>query len=247
MNPIAFTIGGWPVRWYGILIATALLLGVFLATYLGKKRGLNEDNLWTMVLCAIPVAVIGSRIYYVIFEWSHYADNLWEIFAIWHGGLAIHGTIIGGTLAVICCCLYYKMDFFEVGDCFAPALVLGQAIGRWGNYFNGEAHGYATDLPWAINVDGVMVHPTFLYESLWDLGIFILLMVLFKKNKQRGNLVLIYLMLYSVGRFFIEVLRTDSLMIGFLRQAQVFSITLFVVALAVYIYRNFYKAKKGLK
>lgn len=245
MNPVAFTVFGWPVRWYGICLTLGIIAGVIIATRLAKEREIDEDHIWTMILWAIPMSVIGSRIYYVIFQWPHYAGNLGEIFAIWHGGLAIHGTIIAGALTVIICCKYYKLDFFKVADCFAPALILGQAIGRWGNFFNQEAHGTVTNLPWAINVHGEMVHPTFLYESLWDLGIFIILMILFKKRRQEGNLILIYLMLYSVGRFFIEGLRTDSLMIGPLRQAQVISIVLFVGALLIYLYRQRRAARKS--
>lgn len=244
MNPVAFTVFGWPVRWYGICLTLGILAGVIVATRLAKKRNLNDDHIWTMILWAIPVCVLCSRAYYVIFQWDYYAANPGEIIAIWHGGLAIHGSIIGGIITVFICCRYYKMNFLNVADCFAPALVLGQAIGRWGNFFNGEAHGTVTDLPWAINVDGAMVHPTFLYESLWDLAIFALLLFLFKKDKEKGNLIFIYLMLYSLGRFFIEALRTDSLMIGPLRQAQVISIALFAVGAICYLYRKYQTGKK---
>ncbi len=235
MNPVAFTIFGWPVRWYGILIALGLLIGIFIVTRLAKQRGLNEDHVWTVLLAAVPCAIIGARLYYVIFQWENYGFDLGKIVAVWHGGLAIHGGILGGILAVFLVCRHYRMSFGSMADCFAPALSLGQAIGRWGNYINGEAHGYATDLPWAIEVNGEMVHPTFLYESLWDLAVFFVTLFLFKRAKRNGNIFLWYLMLYSVGRFIVESFRTDSLMVGPLRQAQVISIVLFVVALVIYL------------
>ena len=236
MDPVAFTVFGWSVRWYGVFIALALLIGILIATRLAKKRGLNEDHVWTVLLVTVPCAIIGARLYYVIFQWEHYRFDLGEIVAIWHGGLAIHGAILGGILAVFLVCRYYRMSFGSIADCFAPALALGQAIGRWGNFINGEAHGYATNLPWAIEVNGEMVHPTFLYESLWDLMVFFVTLFLFQRAKRNGNVFLWYLMLYSIGRFIVEGFRTDSLMIGPLRQAQGISIVLFVVALVIYLW-----------
>lgn len=238
MDPVAFTVFGWPVRWYGILIALGLFCGIFIVTHLAKKRGLNEDHVWSVLLVTIPCAVIGARLYYVIFQWEYYGFDLGKIVAVWHGGLAIHGAILGGILAVFLTCRHYRMSFFTMADCIAPGLVLGQAIGRWGNFINGEAHGYATNVPWAIEVDGEMVHPTFLYESLWDLAIFFVTLYFFRKTKREGNVFLLYLMLYSLGRFVIEGFRTDSLMIGPLRQAQVISIVLFSIALALYLWRG---------
>lgn len=236
MDPVAFTIFGWSVRWYGVLIAVALMIGISIAARLAKKRGFQEDHVWTVFLVTIPCAIIGARLYYVIFQWENYRFNLGEIVAVWHGGLAIHGAILGGIFAVFCVCRYYRMSFGSMADCFAPALSLGQAIGRWGNFINGEAHGYATNLPWAIEVNGEMVHPTFLYESLWDLVVFFVTLFLFQRVKRKGNVFLWYLMLYSVGRFIVEGFRTDSLMLGTLRQAQVISIVLFVAALAIYLW-----------
>lgn len=240
MDPVAFTIGSWPVYWYGILISAALLIGVFLAQHLAKVRGYDIDKLWTVLLITIPCAVIGARLYYVIFSWDMYAGDFMKIFQVWKGGLAVHGGILGGALAVILTCRHYKMDFWGVLDCIAPALALGQAIGRWGNFINGEAYGSVTTLPWGIHVpdDPYLHHPTFLYESIWDLGLFIALMVLFKKFKRTGNVTCVYFIVYSVGRFFIESLRTDSLMIGPLRQAQMISLGLILGASAVLIWRN---------
>ena len=242
MNSVAFTVGSWPIYWYGILISAAFIIGIFLVQSLAGKRGYDMDHLWTIFLILIPCAVFGARLYYVIFSWDMYgyADDPLRILQTWKGGLAIHGGLLAGILVILIACRKYRMDFFGVLDCFAPAVALGQAIGRWGNYFNGEAYGSVTTLPWGIHVaaDQELHHPTFLYESLWDLLVFILLMVLFKKSKRSGNVVLIYLIAYSVGRFFIEGLRMDSLMIGPFRQAQVLSVCLIIIAGAILVYRN---------
>lgn len=237
MDAVAFTIGSLEVRWYGITIAIGLLMGMFLFQYLAKKRELNLDHIWTMILITVPVAVVGARLYYVIFNWAFYSANPGKIIAIWNGGLAIHGAILLGALSIFLCCRYYKMDFWDVTDCIVPPLALGQAIGRWGNFFNQEAYGYETTVPWAIEIDGTLHHPTFLYESLWDLAIFIALIILFKRTKRTGMIFLLYLMSYSVGRCIIEGFRTDSLMLGSLRQAQVISIVLFLLAAAAFVYR----------
>lgn len=240
MNSIAFTIGSWPIHWYGILISAALIIGVFLVQSLAGKRGYDIDHLWTIFLITIPCAVIGARLYYVIFNLGMYAGDPISIFKTWNGGLAIHGGLLVGILVIYLSCRKYQMDFFGVLDCFAPAVALGQAIGRWGNFFNGEAYGSVTTLPWGIHVaaDNYLHHPTFLYESIWDILVFILLMVMFKKSKRSGNVVLVYLIAYSVGRFFIEGLRMDSLMIGPFRQAQVLSVCLIIIATAILVYRN---------
>lgn len=249
MDPVAFTIGSWPVYWYGVLISAALLIGVFLAQHFARVRGYDIDKLWSILLITIPCAVVGARLYYVFFSWELYADDPMKILQVWKGGLAVHGGILGGALAVYCCCRKYKMDFFGILDCIAPALALGQAIGRWGNYINGEAYGSVTELPWGISVpdDPYLHHPTFFYESLWDFALFIVLCVLFKKFKRTGNVACVYFIVYSVGRFFIEALRTDSLMIGPLRQAQMISLCLILVASGVLIYRNRGCAVSSLK
>lgn len=240
MGPIAFTIGSWPVYWYGILISIAFVLGVFLSQHFAKKRGYDLDQLWTIFLVLIPCAVIGARLYYVFFNWDMYSADPIKILQTWHGGLAIHGGVLGGLLAVFITCRIYKIDAFGILDCIAPSLALGQAIGRWGNFFNGEAYGSVTNLPWGIHVpdDVYLHHPTFLYESIWDLLLFFLLLKLFPKMKRTGNVTCIYFIVYSFGRFFIEGLRTDSLMIGPLRQAQVLSLCLFVIASFLLWYRN---------
>lgn len=224
MDRYAFEIFGFGVAWYGIIIASAMLIGTFILIKVGSKLGYQENDLIDLVLVVLPSAIVGARAYYVIFEWSYYSQHLNEILAFRNGGLAIHGGVIGGLIAGYIMCKIKKFNFWEIADLFSMPLILGQAIGRWGNFVNQEAHGGPTDLPWGIMVDGVKVHPTFLYESLWNLGVFIFLALTFKNRKVKGTHFVKYVILYSIGRFFIEGLRTDSLMIGPLRTAQVISL-----------------------
>ncbi|OPJ56848.1 prolipoprotein diacylglyceryl transferase [Alkalithermobacter paradoxus] len=224
MNPVAFSILGVDIRWYGILISTGIILGILLAVKQGRKLDINEDKLIDLYLIAVPSAIVGARIYYVIFNWAYYKGDILKIINIRSGGLAIHGGIIGGVIAAYIYCKVNKIDFNTILDISAPSLILGQAIGRWGNFFNQEAYGRPTNLPWAITVDGVKVHPTFLYESLWNICLFLFLIRFRDKAKYRGQVFIYYAGIYSVGRFIVESFRIDSLMIGPLRTAQVISI-----------------------
>ena len=212
MNPVAFTIFGIDVMWYGVIISTGFLIGVVLALSESKRTGFKEDNLLDFLLYAIPIGILGARAYYVIFSWDYYSQNLSQIINIRNGGLAIHGAVIAGVITGIIFCKIRKINFLELIDLVIPSLILGQAIGRWGNYVNQEAYGGPTDLPWGIMVNGQKVHPTFLYESIINILIFIFLLW-FRKNKKAsdGQIFGLYLILYSSGRFFIEGLRTDSL------------------------------------
>ncbi|QUH26780.1 prolipoprotein diacylglyceryl transferase [Serpentinicella alkaliphila] len=230
MDPIAFEFFGIQVAWYGIIISIGIILGVIVATKRAVKVGLHEETIIDMCLIAIPLAIIGARAYYVIFKWDYYSQNIFQIFKIREGGLAIHGAVLAGVLGGYLFCKYRKIDFLTLADVCAPSIILGQAIGRWGNYFNQEAYGRPTDLPWAIEINGEMVHPTFFYESMWNFVVFIFLIYYTKKKKYNGQIFLLYLALYSLGRFFIEGLRTDSLMIGPLRVAQLISISLILIA-----------------
>jgi len=233
MSPIAFEIFGIEIAWYGIIISVGIILGVFIATKRAIAVGLHDETVMDMCLFAIPAAIIGARAYYVIFKWDYYSQNLSHIYRIREGGLAIHGAVIAGVFVAYIFCRYKKIDFLTLADVCAPSLILGQSIGRWGNYFNQEAHGGPTDLPWAIEINGQMVHPTFLYESIWNFLVFIFLMYYTKKKKFNGQIFLLYLSLYSAGRFFIEGLRTDSLMIGPLRVAQLISLALIVGSIII--------------
>ena len=237
MDRVAFTIFGIDVMWYGVLIATGMLIGIALAIREAKRVGISEDDVLNIAIIAIPVAIICARLYYVIFSWDYYSQNPGEIFNIRGGGLAIHGGLIGGILTGFIYARVKKLDFFKTADAVMVGMPLAQAIGRWGNFINGEAHGGPTSLPWGIMVDGVKVHPTFLYESIWDFGIFLFIMFYMRKKKTyEGEVIVSYITLYSIGRFFIEGLRTDSLMFGPIRMAQFVSLVGVVGGLILHFY-----------
>ncbi|PSB23259.1 prolipoprotein diacylglyceryl transferase [filamentous cyanobacterium CCP2] len=239
-GPILFEWGPIAIRWYGLLIGLAVICGVSLSSDLAQRRGINPDLISNLAIWLVLAAVPSARLYYVLFNWSYYADNLGAIFAIWQGGLAIHGAILGGILAALLFARWHRISFWQLADLVAPSLILGQAIGRWGNFFNAEAFGGPTNLPWRLYIPPAQrppgfeqfefFHPTFLYESLWNLGVFALLMVLFFRSLKAapplkgGTLFLVYWVAYSLGRFWIEGLRTDSLMLGPLRVAQIVSL-----------------------
>jgi len=241
MDPIAVQIGPLKIYWYGILITTAIIIGLLLAVREAGRRGLDPEHIVNLALVVIPAAFVGARLYYVIFQWDYYAGNWREIIAVWHGGLAIHGGLLGGLLAGLFYVRKAKLSFWQMADIVAPSIILGQAIGRWGNFFNQEAHGgpvseeFISHFPAFIQkgmyIDGQYYHPTFLYESLWNLCVFLFLIWYRRKSKAvPGRVFLFYLLLYSVGRFFIEGLRTDSLMLGPLRMAQVVSVSLILLS-----------------
>lgn len=250
LSPIALDLGPLEIHWYGIIIAAGMLLGFYIANREADRRGLPEGMFMDLMFYIIIFSIIGARLYYVIFQWGYYSQNPIDIFLINEGGMAIHGGLIGGGLAGYIFCRVKGYSFFRIADIAAPSLILGQAIGRWGNFMNQEAHGgevtrgflESLKLPeFIINqmyIDGAYYHPTFLYESLWNLIGFVILLLLRPKLKI-GQTILLYLIYYSAGRFFIEGMRTDSLMIGdVLRTAQVISILLIVLAVVIWIYRE---------
>lgn len=258
-GPILIKIGPLTIRWYGLLIATAVLIGISLSQYLAKRRHVNPDLLGDLVIWLVIGAIPAARLYYVLFEWSEYAKNPGKIIAIWEGGIAIHGAILGGTIATLIFARINKISFWQLADLVAPSLILGQAIGRWGNFFNSEAFGRPTNLPWKLfiplerrplgyeNFD--YFHPTFLYESVWNLIVFGLLLTLFFRSLQgkprlkTGTIFLIYLVTYSLGRFWIEGLRTDSLMFGPIRMAQVVSLVGISLGLAGLAWQYIYQRR----
>ena len=253
LSRIFIKLGPITIYWYGVIIATGLFLGLYLATKEADRLGLKKDLIIDLIVFAAPIAIIFARIYYVIFEWESYKGApLWKLIAIWEGGIAIHGALIGAVLTAIVYAKVKDVSFWQLADIVAPSLILGQAIGRWGNFMNQEAHGgpisestyqsFHQYLPdFIMNqmcIDGVMYHPTFLYESVWNVLVFTLLILLRKYNPLRGEIFLSYVIFYSIGRIFVEAMRTDSLYFGPLKQAQLFSVVLIIGAILILIYRR---------
>ncbi|KOO46483.1 prolipoprotein diacylglyceryl transferase [Priestia koreensis] len=251
LNPIALHLGPLEIHWYGVIIAMGALLGLIIAIKEGKKRGINPDAIIDLIMFALPIAIITARIYYVSFEWGYYKQHPSEIIAVWHGGIAIHGGIIGAVVTAIVFCRKKNLSFWKMADVLAPSLLLGQAIGRWGNFMNQEAHGDAVSrsfleslhLPnFIINqmyIDGTYYQPTFLYESLWSIVGVIILLSLRKANLKRGEMFLTYLAWYSIGRFMVEGMRTDSLMLtSHIRIAQLVSAVCLIGSIILMWYRR---------
>jgi phosphatidylglycerol:prolipoprotein diacylglycerol transferase len=251
LNPVAFEIGPLTVYWYGLLIGLGAFLGYLLVNHEAKKRGLPKDTFADLLLYAIPAAIIGARLYYVIFRWEHFADDPMRIFAIWEGGLAIHGGLIAAIITTIIFTRKRGLSFWKVVDIAAPGILVGQAVGRWGNFMNQEVYGGEVSrsfleslmLPeFIINqmyINGAYHHPTFLYESLWNVLGIIVLLLLRRVNLRRGEMFITYAIWYSVGRFIIEGIRTDYLLIfGFLKTAQVVSVLTIIGGIILIIYRR---------
>lgn len=250
VDPVAIHLGPISIYWYGIIIAVSFILAVFLAMRYSRKVGIEEESVIDLVLFAAPVAIICARIYYVILSWDKYKNDPAEIYKIWHGGLAIYGAVIGALVVAYFFAKSKKIAPFKLFDFGVPYLVLAQAIGRWGNFVNQEAFGVNTSLPWGMTGDKIKamladlqmqgmnvnpqlpVHPTFLYESLWDLAVFFTLVWYRKRKKLDGEVFFLYMILYGIGRFGIESLRTDSLMLGNLRASMGLAF-LFAVGFAI--------------
>lgn len=253
ISRVAVSIGSLEIYWYGVIIAVGFGLGLWVYLSHNRSCGIHPDEGLDIILWSMLGAIVGARAYYVAFQWDHYKDNLKEIFNLRGGGLAIYGGIIGALIVAFIVCRSKKLPMLPVADAAFPGVMLGQAIGRWGNFFNMEAFGTNTTLPWGMTSDtisnylsrhqaallaqGVVVdpampvHPTFLYESLWNLiGVAILLLWLFPRRSYDGQITLGYTAWYGLGRFFVEGLRTDSLMWGSVRVSQALGGVLFIVA-----------------
>jgi phosphatidylglycerol:prolipoprotein diacylglycerol transferase len=227
-GPMLVELGPLAIRWYGLLIALAVLLGLVISSRLARRRGFESGLISDLLPLLVLAAVVGARAYYVLFEWRQYRLNWLEALQIWRGGIAIHGALIGGVLAVIGFCRWRRLSFWSLMDVLVPSVALGQAIGRWGNFFNSEAFGLPTNLPWKLWIPAAnrpsgylgqaWFHPTFLYESLWDFALFLILIVLVLRRRADGEPWLpngaatcLYALVYSLGRFWIEALRLDPL------------------------------------
>ncbi len=251
IDRVAFNLFGFSLHWYGIIIAAGFLLAVLLGTRVSKKLGINPDDIIDLVLYAAPISIICARLYYVIFSGDRmYLEDPMEIVRIWHGGLAIYGGIIGAIGTTFVFCKIKKINTLNVLDFGLPYFALAQAIGRWGNFVNQEAFGSQTDLPWGMTGNVIQeylsmnfphldpkipVHPTFLYESLWNFGVFAFLIWYRKRKKNDGEVFCLYLILYGIGRLWIEGLRLDSLMLGSTKVSQIISICCIMLGIAAFV------------
>lgn len=254
IDPVAFNLGPLTVMWYGVIIAIGIVLALWLAGKEADRLGFEEDYILDAALWVVPIGFIGARLYYVLFELDYYLANPTHIIAIWEGGLAIYGGVIAGALVIIWYTKKTKKPLWLTLDVVAPSLMIAQAIGRWGNFVNQEAHGGPVSLAFLqklhlpefiieqMHIDGAYYHPTFLYESLWNLLGFVLIMLFRHKEGlfKRGEIALSYVAWYAFGRFFIEGMRTDSLYLfnSPIRISQALSFVLFFVAIALIIYRR---------
>ena len=255
INPVLFQIGIFQIRYYSVLILIAIAITILMIIKEGKRFNYSKDDIFDIAFWTIIFAILGARLYYVIFNFSLYKGDITSIFKIWEGGLAIHGGIICGMIAIYVVTKKKKFDFIRILDMIAVPMLLAQAIGRWGNFFNSEAHGAVTTLEHlqslhipnfiinGMNIDGLYYVPTFLYESLWCLLGFIFLLIIRRlKFIKKGFPTAIYFIWYGIGRFFIESLRTDSLMLGNFKAAQIISIIMIATGL-VYILLSLKKGK----
>ena len=258
IDPIAIKLGPIEVAWYGIIIVIGMMLAIYLTIKEGEKRGLSEDFIIDTAFWVLPIGIIGARLYYVLFELGYYLNNPGQIFAIWEGGLAIYGVIISGILKIYWRCKKEEVPFVLMTDIVAPYVLLAQAIGRWGNFVNQEAHGGEVSrqfleklmLPEFIiegmHIKGAYYHPTFLYESLWSLIGVALILILRSRTKLllRGEPTALYFIWYGFGRLFIEGMRTDSLYMGPFRISQIVSVVLIAVGIATIVYLRRYTYPK---
>ncbi len=267
MNPVAIDLGYMQIYWYSIFIFAAIMVALLLVSKEASKFDIPKGFIVNLAFWTIILGIIGARLYFVAFKWDYYSTHLIDILKIWEGGLAIHGGILAGFITIFAYTVKYKIKLIRMTDMIVPAVIIAQAIGRWGNFFNQEAHGGVVSLEFlksifipdfiinGMYINGTYYHPTFLYESLWCLIGFIILIILrHYKYLKLGQLTGFYLVWYSFGRFFIESLRTDSLMFMGFRIAQIVSVVLFIVGIVVLAvssrgskFDNLYTSREGEK
>jgi len=243
MNRVMFSIGNFNIYWYSFLILTSVLIGSWIAIKYARKSSVGQTFITDLIFMLIPISIIGARIYYVIFEFDSYKDDLLSIFKIWEGGLAIYGAVIAAIIYIGYECHKKGKAFIETLDIFAPSVILGQAIGRWGNFFNMEAFGPKTTLTFlhqlhlpqfvidGMRINGSYYHPMFLYESIWCLIGFGILMMVRKRNPKIGTQVSTYFLWYGIGRIIIENFRSDSLYLYDFRVSQIVSLILIIIGI----------------
>lgn len=241
ISPFAFHIGQKPIYWYALIILSGFLLGLLLASHNCEKRGIKKDHVWDIALFGIIAGIIGARIYYVIFSFDEFKGNLWGIFQIWEGGLAIYGGIIAAFISTAVYCRIKRINFFNALDVCCPGLLLGQSIGRWGNFMNCEVFGRATDAFTGMSINGAPpVHPLFFYESMWSLAGVLLILLLRKYKKKNGQVFCLYLFWYSAGRLVLEGMRDKSYILylipGKLGISQFVAGLLIIFAASAFIY-----------
>ena len=252
VSSVAINIGNINIYWYAILIVSAFIIGVLFCKKDNGKYNIKFEDILELMIILIPISIIGARIFYVVFKLDYYIQYPENILNIRDGGLAIYGGIIGAIITIIIYCKKKKINILDMTDYLVPYLALGQAIGRWGNFFNAEAHGVETTSIFRMGIveNGkyIEVHPTFLYESICNLIIFLILYLLRNKRKYKGQITYLYLALYGIVRALIEGLRTDSLMLGSFRISQVLSIVLFIIFTIIVIFKELkYKKEKNKK
>ncbi len=246
MDPVAFTLGSIEVRWYGIIVVTGILAGFFYVLWRGKQWGYDSEDIIDFLLYGLPIGLVGTRLYYVIFNWGYFSNDPIRIFDITSGGLAIHGTVIVGLVYTIIFVRRKGFSFLKFADLLTPAFMIGLAIGRWGNFINQEAHGGEVDpeflsyfpqfIKEGMEIGGNYYHPTFFYEFIWNLIVFAALMIFIKSRiYRRGRVLALGLAMYSLGRFFIEDMRLDSLYLGDIQVARPVSVIIIIAAAVLFI------------
>jgi phosphatidylglycerol:prolipoprotein diacylglycerol transferase len=240
LSPVAFTIGIKEIYWYALIILTGFLTGLLFVYFTCEKRGVKKENVWDIAMIGLVAGIIGARIYYVLFALDEFKSDWTDIFKIWNGGLAIYGGIIGALISTAIYCHIKKLNLKNVLDVCCPGLFIGQAIGRFGNFVNAEVYGGVTSLPWGMSINGAApVHPVFIYEALWNILGFILLIIFRDKKTANGQVFCFYIFWYSLGRMFLEGMRDSTYILylipGVLGISQAVAFILVLASIAAFI------------